>query len=41
MDEFLRRWWHQFALVLLGAIVLWLAGYDLNDSVPIIEKPIQ
>jgi len=40
MDEFLRRWWRQswvpFALVMLGAIVLWLMGYNSTDSVPII-----
>lgn len=40
MDEFLRRLWRQswapFALIALGAVIVWLIGYDFTDSVPII-----
>ena len=40
MDDFLRRWWRHswapFALVPLGAIILWLVGYDFTESTPLI-----
>lgn len=40
MDDFLRRWWRHswapFALVGLGAIILWLVGYDFTESTPLI-----
>jgi len=40
MDSPLRRWltkrWAPFALVLLGALILWIGGFGFGDTTAII-----